>query len=589
MTEDHDAPEREREEPPTSQKTSRRSFLKTAGFTAAGVAVGGAAGGAVGATLGARAGGKRVEVEEELRVLPPRKTPGFDHLVVVMYENRSFDNLLGYLYDKKTLPKGQKFDGLNFGEYSNHDPITGGRVPAHVYFGATDVVMRHPQPDPGEEYPHVNTQLFGTVDPLDNGRRLIPDMVAPFNAPPSERRPTMDGFVTDYINSYRAEHANADPQENEYRIAMGSFAPEMLPVFSTLAQSFAVYDNWHCAVPSQIFCNRSFFHASTSHGYVINGGDGGYGKWFDRHNATPTIFNRLEDAGLPWRVYFDANQLISLTGFIHAPVLEKYWTTNFRTMDDFFDDVENGTLPAYSFIEPRMVYDHNDMHPPVGPYSATDVDGSVITGGGISDVRAGEALMHRIYSAIRTSTSEKGSNAMNTMLFVTFDEHGGTYDHVRPPAAVAPQPTQDTEMGFAFNRLGLRVPAIAISAYTARKVINDPMHHGSVVSTLTKKYNLKSLTKRDAGAPTLMNAVNLGAPRQPATWPQTHPQWLPANPEAQAPYPGGDDDRPLSPPGVGLVGMLTAHFGGDETKIPRTYREAYELIDKHGRGLFGSY
>jgi len=579
----------DKDEQQSTPQTSRRSFLKTAGFTAAGVAVGGAAGGAVGATIAARAASKQAGVEEELRTLPPRKSPGFDHLVVVMFENRSFDNLLGFLYDKQTLPKGQKFDGLHFGDYSNFDPIGGGRVPAHVYNGPTDVVMRHPQPDPGEEYPHVNTQLFRTVDPVDNGRRLVPDMVAPFNAPPTGARPDMDGFVTDYINAYRAEHGNAMPPRSEYEIVMGSFAPEMLPVTSTLAQSFAVYDNWHCAVPSQTFCNRSFFHASTSHGYVINGGKGGYRKWFDTRNATPTIFNRLEEAGLPWRVYFDANQLISLTGFIHAPVLEKYWKTNFRTMDDFFDDVANGTLPAYSFIEPRMVYDHNDMHPPVGPYSATDVDGSVITGGGISDVRAGEALLHRIYSAVRTSTSDTGSNAMNTMLFVTFDEHGGTYDHVRPPAAAAPPPTHNTEMGFGFERLGLRVPAIAISAYTARRVINDPMHHGSVVATLTKKYNLKPLTVRDAGAPTLMNAVNLEAPRQPAFWPQTHPQWLPANPEATAPFSGGDDNRPLSPPGVGLVGMLTAHFGGDETKVPRTYREAYDLIDKHGRGLFGSY
>jgi phospholipase C len=359
-------------------------------------------------------------------------------------------------------------------------------------------------------------------------------------------------------------------------------------VFSTLARSFAVYDHWHCAVPSQTFCNRSFFHASTSHGYVLNRGKGGYRKWFDEKNDAPTIFNRLEEAGIDWKVYFDANQLISMTGFIHAPVLEKYWKTNFRTMDDFFEDAQNGTLPSYAFIEPRMVYDHNDMHPPVGPFTATDVDGSVIAGGAVSDVRAGEALMHRIYSAVRTSASSNGSNAMNTMLLVTFDEHGGTYDHVRPPAADAPPLRAPSEMGFGFDRLGCRVPAIAISAYTARRVINSPMHHASVVSTLTHKFNLKPLNVRDANAPTLMNAVNLRVPRQPATWPVTYPQWLPGNPEADSPLPG-DYDRPLSPPGVGLVGMLTAHFGGDETTVPRTYRQAYDLIQKHGKGLFGSY
>lgn len=71
-------------------------------------------------------------------------------------------------------------------------------------------------------------------------------------------------------------------------------------------------------------------------------------------------------------------------------------------------------------------------------------------------------------------------------------------------------------------------------------------------------------------------------------WPQTHPQWVPPNPEASAPVPGGDDDRPLSSPGVGLLGMLIAHYGGDESRVPRTYREAYELIKVSGKGLFGT-
>jgi phospholipase C len=576
---------------------TRRSVLRGAGLAAAGVVgggiAGGLAGGAIGAGLGAASAREKEHraIRDELGWLPPRHKPGFDHLIVVMFENRSFDNLLGYLYDEKNLPKGATFEGLAFGEHGCADPLTGGRLAAHPYQGPTDHIMSQPAPDPGEEYPHVNTQLFGTVDPASNAGAPFWKMTAPFNAPADQSRPSMDGFVTDYINTFRTDHDGRTPGPDEYGVVMGSFTPDMLPVLSTLARDFAVYDNWHCAVPSQTFCNRSFFHASTSHGYVTNRG-GGFRKWFAPDTETPTIFNRLEEAGRSWCVYFDDRQLISLTGFIHATVLEPYWKTNFRTMTQFYDDVASGNLPDYAFVEPRMVYDHNDMHPPVGPMTRADVDGELIVGGAISDVRAGERLLHDLYQAVRSSSSPTGSNAMNTMLLVTFDEHGGTYDHVPPPTATPPRgdrPAGHTEMDFGFDRLGVRVPAIAISAYTAKgSIINEQMHHGSVIATLCDKYGLDPLTARDDGAPTIQNAVNLGSPRQPATWPQTQSPYLPPNPESADPVPGGDDDRPLSPPGIGLVGMLIAHYGGDESRVPHTYREAFNEIDKHGRGLFGS-
>ncbi|QDZ16680.1 hypothetical protein FPZ11_04070 [Humibacter ginsenosidimutans] len=570
--------------------TSRRRFLRGAGLVAAGAAAGGIVGGVVGGVVGAVGGRDSAQprIEKELGLLPVPARPGFDHLVVVMFENRSFDNILGFLYADQKPPRGQTFRGLDVARDVNRDPLTGRDIPAHVYDGTTDFVMSQPDPDPGEEYPFVNHQLFGTVNPPENANRMVWQMEPPYNAPPPYGVADMSGFLADYIDHLRRERQGVTPAFDEYRHIMGAFDPTMLPVFSTLAREFAVYDNWHCAVPSQTFCNRSFFHASTSHGFVTNGLPS-YKKWLDPAAYAPTIFNRLEGGGQSWAVYFDDRQLISLTGFIHAPALQKYWKTDhFRTMTRFYDDVEKGELPDYSFIEPRLVYDHNDMHPPVGPMTRTDVDGSVISGGAISDVRAGDALLHKIYTAVRTSASLKGSNAMNTMLFVTFDEHGGLYDHVSPPAATPPSKNLgETEMGFGFDRLGVRVPALAISAWTAKgQIINDTMHHSSVIATLTKKYGLRHLTDRDKHAPTIDNAVSLSKPRQPTMWPQTHPQWLPPNPEASAPE--TDGDRPLSPPGVGLLGMLVAHYGGDETKVPRTYREAYDLIAERGQGLFGA-
>ena len=565
--------------------TSRRDFLRAAGFTAAGLGVGGVAGGLAGAI----AGQQHPSAPLPGTTLRPRADgPGFDHLVVVMFENRSFDNLLGYLYtdDGVPVPPGQHFEGVAGRPLSNRTR-EGDEVAVHPYSGPTDVVMRSPDPDPGEEYPFVNTQLFGTVDPASNASHEVRTLEPPYNAPREGTEPDMSGFLADYIDKFRGEHGR-DPQPEEYRQIMGSFTPEMLPVFSTLAREFAVYDHWHCAVPSQTFPNRSFFHAGTSHGFVTNAFNPGIGKWLSPLlNTGTTIFNRLEEAGIPWRIYYDERQLVSLTGMLHAPHLEKYWKSNFRTMTTFYEDVASGTLPAYSFIEPRLTFDHNDMHPPVGPLTRTDVDGTVIEGGGISDVRAGEALLHRIYTAIRQSATPKGSNALNTTLMVTFDEHGGTYDHVPPPAAPAPPLPGETEMGFGFDRLGVRVPTLVISAYTSSRVINERMHHGSLISTLTHRFGLKHLTARDEHAPTIQNAHTLTTPRAPSTWPSTFPLYSPPNPESLDPTADGDDDRPLSPPGVGLVALLLARYAPGDP-VPRTYREAYDAIHRHGEGLFGT-
>jgi phospholipase C len=568
--------------PPAEAAPSRRDFLRRLGIGAAGVAIGGSGAAAVTAAATLH--------PPEFAPLPPRHAPGFDHVVVVMFENRSFDNLLGRLYsaDEKS---SDDFDGLNQGEYSNTAP-DGTVVPAYVYDGSTDSIMQQPQPDPGETYPHVNTQLFEVVDPPDNAERTGNEHLPPFNAPASDQQPTNGGFVRDYITNFRL-HKNRDPKPEEYRVAMGGFDPSMMPVISTLAREFAVYDRWFAAVPSQTFANRVFFHASTSHGYVTNHGGDDYYKWIDGPEA-PTIFNRLEEAGISWRVYYDSTQLVSLTGMLHAPVLEQYWKTNFRDMDQFHADAASGNLPAYSFIEPRMVFSHNDMHPPWGELREGELelaDGSsiAIPNSAYSDVRAGDALVQDIYDAIRTSDSADGSNAMNTALVITFDEHGGTYDHVAPPATVPPDNSGPGEMGFAFDRLGLRVPTIVVSAYTAAgTVIHDEMHHGSVVNTLCRLHGLRPLTRRDEGANPIFNAVNVTTPRQPYSWPQPASLYVPPNPEGTGKATEEKHrKRPLTAPARGLLGLLTARFDPG-APVPTTYGEAYDALVTYGRGLFGT-
>jgi phospholipase C len=561
--------------------SSRRNFLRTAGIGVAGLAVGGAAAAGI-------SGGLRGAQDDELGFTPLKKRsePGFDHVVVIMFENRSFDHMLGWLYPPGEVPLGQSFDGLHQGSYSNPGE-SGEDVAAHVYSGPTDQIMAQPDPDPGEFYPHVNTQLFGTIDPESNADLKNP-LQAPWNLPKDTSKPQNNGFVKDYIvNSTRVRGRKPTPEE--YAVVMGGFSPSMLPVMSTLAKNFGVYDHWHAAVPSQTFCNRSFFHASTSHGYVTNVEGRGIGKWLDAP-PVPTVFSRLEDAGKSWRVYYDAHQVVSLTGLLSAPTIEKYWKSNFRSMEQFHEDAAKGALPDYAFIEPRMVFDHNDMHPPVVRPAADKPDPETPElASAFSDMRAGEQLLGEVYTAVKNGASLTGSNAMNTVLLVTFDEHGGLYDHVPPPAAVPPTKNAEPgEMGFTFDRLGLRVPAIVVSAYTkAGSVINDEMHHGSLAKTLAELHGLEPLTERDASATPLFNAVNLKTPRQPALWPTVTPVYVPPNPEAN---PRADKEkdrkRPLTPPALGLISILLAKYEPD-APIPDNYADAYEVLTKHGDGLFG--
>jgi phospholipase C len=562
--------------------SSRREFLRRTGIGAAGLAIGGSAAAAVTTAASVH--------PPEFAPLSPRRAPGFDHVVVVMFENRSFDNVLGRLYtaEEKTA---EEFDGLLQGSYANPGP-DGTPIQAYVYEGSTDSIMQQPQPDPGETYPHVNTQLFGVIDPASNADLTRGPIQAPFNSPKAEQAATNTGFVQDYIVNYRLSRRK-EPTPEEYRVAMGGFAPEMLPVLSTLAREFAVYDNWYAAVPSQTFCNRSFFHASTSHGYVTNHNGDDYEKWIDAP-ATATIFNRLEEAGIPWRVYYDPTQLVSLTGMLHASALEPYWKTHFRDMHQFYADVRNGDLPAYSFIEPRMVFNHNDMHPPWGHLRDSTLamdDGTTlhIDNSAYSDVRAGDKLIQDVYEAIRNSRAAGKSNAMNTALVITFDEHGGTYDHVPPPTATPPTTGEEGEMGFAFDRLGVRVPAVVVSAYTAAgTVIHDEMHHGSVINTLCRQHGLAPLNARDAGANPIFNAINTDTPRQPYTWPRPSSLWKPPNPEAVSGKTAkAHEKRPLTSPARGLLGLLMARYARD-APVPKTYGDAYDALVTYGDGLFGT-
>jgi phospholipase C len=462
----------------------------------------------------------------------PDKKNALDHIVVVMFENRTLDNLLGRLYQPGEV---ESFEGVIGKDLSNPIPSWAehGADRKIVPYGIAKT-MDTPNPDSGEEYPHVNTQLFGTIDPQSNRGLSYKAMVAPFNLP-ANAQPTMNGFVADYISTFLSE-TGRQPTYEEYEQIMTGHTPEQVPVTSALARGFATFDHWFSEVPSQTFPNRSFFHAATSSGYVVNTSPP---DSFPVHNTAETIFERLEAKGLTWRVYCDPPTPLSMTALIHASRLRDRFATNFFTTDQFLQDAAKGELPTYSFIEPNFLHGHNDMHPAfnaMAPGMSFDPPSSIL---------GGEALLAKIYDAVRSSASPNGSNVYNTLLMVNFDEHGGTYDHVTPPAAPPPDPSAPAgQMGFTFNRSGMRVPAIAISPWIpARTVVTDEYRHTSVIRTLRERWSLGApLTARDAIARDIAPVLSLDVPRPPDEWPDVIPLPVPEFDVALLP-----EDSPLAP------------------------------------------
>ena len=443
-----------------------------------------------------------------------------DHVVVVVFENRSLDNVLGRLYGPED---GKTFAGVVGEDLSNPIPewAEHGADREVVPYGvATD--MDSPNPDTGEEYPHTNTQLFNILSEA-NRFRLGAEISAPYNAPEPGQQPTMDGFVTDYISTLTAE-LGRQPTYEEYSQVMTGFTPEQVPVLSKLARGFGVFDHWFCEVPSQTFANRSFWTAATSSGLVVNQP---VRNWL-AGNTAETIFNRLEQYGKTWKVYVAEPDRFSATGLIHYPRLKDRFATHFVPFAQFEADAARADLPDFSFIEPSLVMGHGDYHPAV---SRALGHGIVIPGvDPPSAILGGEAFLARIYNAYKAMQSPSGSSVWNTTLLIGWDEPGGTYDHVPPPSVTPPDPSAPPgQLGFRFDRSGYRVPAIVVSPWVAEgEVFHQEHRHTSLIATLREQWALGDpLTGRDAAARTFSHALTLDRPRDPATWPVADPRPVP--------------------------------------------------------------
>src|SRR5215467_11174852 len=439
------------------------------------------------------------------------RSQAMDHVVLVLFENRSLDNLLGHLYGPED---GKTFEGVIGKELSNPIPewAEHGAERGTVPYTVTDD-MDAPNPDSGEEYFHTNVQLFNVLEE-QNRLKTGEEVSAPWNAPGPGAAPTMDGFVTDYISTFTAEMGR-QPTYEEYAQIMTGYTPERVPVLSGIARGFGVFDHWFSEVPSQTFMNRSFWTAATSSGFVVNKP---MSNW-THHNTAETLFERLEAHGRTWKVYAQEPMPLSFAGLIHMPRLKDRLATHFVPYSEFERDAASGTLPDFSLIEPNMLSGHGDYHPAFGR--------SLIPGDmnlpmdPPSSIRGGEAFLSRIYKAIRSAASPDGSNVYNTLFFIGWDEPGGTYDHVPPGPVPAPDPSAPAgECGFTFDRSGYRVPAIMVSPWVeSGAVYNDEYRHTSLIATLRKTWGLgEAFSQRDASARTFDHLFSLDAPRDPTSW-----------------------------------------------------------------------
>ncbi|HEX3701912.1 MAG TPA: alkaline phosphatase family protein [Vicinamibacterales bacterium] len=366
--------------------------------------------------------------------MPPTGLDKLKRIVVLMMENRSFDHMLGAL-----MAQDPRIEGLA-GTESNPD-TTGTAAPVKpqaAFQGQLD-------PDPNHHFPGVDLQIFGG--------NMAPDRV-----------PTMDGFVKSYFGERK--------DVSHSRQIMYYFPPDKLPVLTALAREFALFNGWFSSIPGPTLCNRTFAHYGTSFGHVDM-------NVFYPNTVYKSVYQRLDAAGKKAKIYYydtksSTMEIVNLLQ--HQPQF-------FGIYSQFLADCKSGTLPDYSFIEPN----YSDHDGDAGALLASDQHPD-------HDVREGERFIASVYQAIKNNPALWESTA----LLITYDEHGGIYDHVPPPGCtpdgfVAQPADTQTGMPFRFDRLGVRVPAILISPWVPKATVvprvgtgGRVFEHASIPATVTK-------------------------------------------------------------------------------------------------------
>jgi phospholipase C len=392
-------------------------------------------------------------------VLPQIKT-----VVYIMMENRSFDNLLGWLYTgtpgpRHFYPTGNTtpYDGLVANKYFNpawskgvlkQFPVT--TLPAEYQS------ERVPAWDPYEAM-REDSSWNGVMNQLYGNQDMINGM------PATGSSPAMLGFLQDYYQWEMVDWEGLD--------ILWTYQPNQLQAINTLAMNYAVSDHWFSSVPTQTNPNRAYSLCGTSLGREANANL----EAVEQFNV-PTLINSLAGAGKSWGLFYEDlwrnNQCYTQYTF---PQISKAANATIGTVAQFKALAAQGKLPAFSYLEPKWgygakgyVHQGTDYHPPtlVGP---------------------GDQYLWDLFTACRFSPQWK-----NLLFFVTFDEHGGCYDHAKPKwNAINPDGIKGTKWGFNFQLYGARIPTLLISPFVASGTVfrepagsSHPYDHTSFIRTM---------------------------------------------------------------------------------------------------------
>ena len=381
--------------------------------------------------------------------------PGIDHIVILMLENHSYDNLLGMLgREAGQTPRGDGFTLGSNGLPTATNPYGDGRV-QHAFRMPTTCQL------PGRP----SQEWTASHVAYDNGRN--------------------DGFVRAPIYYTSSQTVGG--------VAMGYWTGADLPFTYSLATEFPIGDRWFSSVLGQTDPNRRYLIAATSAGMTDDIGTGPFNVIPDSGLPLPgngTIFNTLDRYRITWANYV-ASFPTGATPMLYPTDDTVTEAVHHHPFSRFYTDAAAGALPSVTLLDPD--YGTQSQENP-------------------QNIVAGEALLSDVVHAIGSSPQWP-----TTLLIVMYDEHGGYYDHVPPPAALPPdsippivQPGQSAYDGFA--RYGFRVPSIVVGPYAKRQFVSRVYYdHTSVLATIERKWNLPALTLRDANANDLTDFIDLKA------------------------------------------------------------------------------
>jgi phospholipase C len=433
-----------------------------------------------------------------------------NHIVVMMQENHSFDNYLGAL----PYAPGSPYHSGPCAS-SDHTCLDGLKCAAGAGGGLT-CSNSNPESDGAAAVVAFRARRLCVPPDLDHSWLGTHNEIN-FEDPNNSLHGTNDGFVS--VNDLTEQiDLGESPTEDD---TMGFYTQTDLPYYYALAKTFAVDDRYFASAPGATVPNRLYELAGTSFGHLVTTtGEaippvGGY------QPINGTIFDLLDNNSVSWGEYVEAGGVTEL-GIPYGALVHNPDPPHFQTLDDFMSQASAGKLPSVSFVDFTL---QESEHPPF-------------------DIRAGQVMVASVINAVRS-----GPNWKDSIIYLTYDEHGGFYDHVTPPSAVPPDsippgkcadasnptPGQGAQCSdsaneelqlckqarpgeaciSSFDQYGVRVPFIAISPFAKPSYVSHTMgDHTSILALIEKRYaGNKHLTARDAHANDLEDLFDFdGAP-----------------------------------------------------------------------------